>query len=89
MKCSHCDQELRETHAIQARPGLMHRSYICDGCGSRVEAQQERGQAVEVLVVGEPRAVIEARQAEEEARRADGIKQFLSIGGRRHVHNPH
>ena len=84
MKCS-CGEDMRVTHERQIRPGVAHREYLCDGCGSRAATTQERGAAEVEVWRTAPQAELDAAEQARIDREAEGIREFLSIGGRRHV----
>lgn len=86
-KCPNCSAHLELVNEVlNLTHGKVHfRSWLCPGCGVRVETRRIGNEPEETLLVSQPRTVIDARLAEEDARRAEGHRQFLSVGGRRNV----
>ena len=84
MECT-CGSTMRETHQRDIRPGVAHRTYYCDECGSRGATSQAKGEAEVELWRTPPQAELDAAEKARIDREAEGIREFLSIGGRRHV----
>lgn len=86
-RCPHCSAHLEQTSAVlNLSHGKTHfRSWLCRGCGTRVETRQLGNELEDVLLVSKPKAVIDAAVHERMEAESLGHREFQSIGGKRHV----
>lgn len=86
-RCPHCDSRLDQTGAVLnlARGKTHFWSWACRSCGTRVETRKIDFGPVEVLLVSQPKAVIDAALDDRVERESLGHAEFQVIRGRRNV----